>query len=296
MALQPIEFAYSCSVFSIVISGDTNGPTYSWSAPLRVQGIVSQILGSKIMFRLSVLIISLFTCMALRPILPLSAAEAKYEFTTDWVTSHGTLWLEHLEHLKGKPNIHALEIGSFEGRSAIWFLENILIHPTSTITCVDIFVEKSYEDKFDRNIEVSPFSKKVRKIKASSQKILRELEWNSYNFVYIDGSHVAKDVLLDAVLSWDLLKAGGIIIFDDYQWRVKDHKPWARPQIAIDAFLQVFEPYIELRHKEYQVVVRKKEKVTLEEKLGTVERSLNKAERFFRTWLSLDVDRTKYEY
>ena len=248
------------------------------------------------MFRLSALIISFFTCMAFRPILPVSAAEAKHEFTTDWVTSNGTLWLEHLKHLRGKPNIHALEIGSFEGRSAIWFLENILIHPTSTITCVDIFVEKTYEDKFDRNIQVSTFTKKVRKIKAPSQKILRELEWNSYDFVYIDGSHVAKDVLLDAVLSWDLLKAGGIIIFDDYQWRVKQYKPWARPQTAIDAFLQVFERYIELRHKEYQVVVRKKERVVLEEKLGIVERSLNKTKAFFKPWLSPGLDRTKYEY
>jgi hypothetical protein len=87
---------------------------------------------------------------------------------------------------------------------------------------------------------------------------LRELEWNSDDFIYIDGSHVAKDVLVDAVLSWDLLKVGSIIIFDDYQWRVKLWNPWARPQIAIDAFLQVFEPYVELRHKEYQVVVKKK--------------------------------------
>jgi len=235
------------------------------------------------MCNLSAASLCFFISIAVWPILPSIAAEAKYEFTTDWVTPHANLWTEQLKHLKGKPNVHALEIGSFEGRSAIWFLENILIHHTSSITSIDIFAEKTYEEKFDRNIQVSTFTKKVRKIKAPSQKILRELEWNSYDFVYIDGSHVAKDVLLDAVLSWDLLKAGGIIIFDDYQWRVKAHKPWARPQTAIDAFLQVFEPYIEILHKEYQVVVRKKEKIVLEQKLGILERSVNKIKRFFKT-------------
>jgi predicted O-methyltransferase YrrM len=248
------------------------------------------------MYRSTVHIISLFIFIAVRPILPSIAAEAKYEFTTDWVTRNVSPWTEHLKHLKGKPNIHALEIGSFEGRSAIWTLENILIHPTSSITCVDIFVERTYEDKFDRNIQASGFANKVKKIKGSSQRILRELEWNSYDFIYIDGSHVAKDVLVDAVLSWDLLKVGGIIIFDDYQWKVDRYQPWRRPKIAIDAFLQVFEPYIEVLHKEYQVVVRKREKVTLERKLDIVERSLNKTMRFFKTWLSPAVDRIKYGY
>lgn len=233
------------------------------------------------MYRLSVLVISFSISIAVGPILPSIASEAEYEFTTDWVTPHANIWTEQLKHLKGKPNVHALEIGSFEGRSAIWFLENILIHPTSSITCVDIFDEKAYEDKFDRNIQASGLANKVKKIKGSSQKVLRELEWNSYDFVYIDGSHIAKDVLVDAVLSWDLLKVGGIIIFDDYQWNVDRYPPWRRPKIAIDAFLQVLGPYIEVSHKEYQVVVRKKEKVVLQEKLGIVERSLNKIRRFF---------------
>jgi predicted O-methyltransferase YrrM len=248
------------------------------------------------MFHLSAPSLCFFIAIAAWPILPSSAAEAKYEFTTDWVTRHANVWTEQLKHLKGKPNVHALEIGTFEGRSAIWFLENILIHNTSSITSIDIFAEKTYEDRFDRNIQASGVANKVRKIKGSSQKALRELEWNRYDFVYIDGSHTAKDVLVDAVLSWDLLKAGGIIVFDDYQWQVDQYKSWARPQMAIDAFLQVFEPYVDLLHQEYQVVVRKKEKVVLEKKLaklGIVERSLNKTKRFFKGWLSSGVDRVK---
>jgi predicted O-methyltransferase YrrM len=240
------------------------------------------------MFRLPVIILTCFIAIAVRPLSPSTsvAADAKYEFTTDWVSREVNLWTEQLKHLKEKPNIHALEIGSFEGRSAIWFLENILIHPTSSITCVDIFDEQyAYEEKFDRNIEASGFAKKARKIKGASHKVLRELEWNSYDFIYVDGSHVAKDVLLDAVLSWDLLKVGGTIIFDDYQWEVDRYPPWRRPKIAIDAFMQVFQPYIQVLHKNYQVVLRKKEKLILDRKLGIVERSFNKTKRVLKSWL-----------
>ena len=34
----------------------------------------------------------------------------------------------------------------------------------------------------------------------------------------MDGSHHARDVLQDAVLAWGLLRPGGYMIFDDYEW------------------------------------------------------------------------------
>jgi hypothetical protein len=52
---------------------------------------------------------------------------------------------------------------------------------------------------------------------------------------------VAKDVLVDAVLAWELLKPGGVVIFDDYAGagfgprfgRLKT------PKLSINAFLDV---------------------------------------------------------
>lgn len=210
--------------------------------------------------RYRLVILVFFACVPhVRLNFPSVAAEPKYDFTSDWVTRNIALWTAQLKHVRGQPNLHALEIGSYEGRSAIWFLENILVHPTSSITCVDIFDDKTYEDRFGRNILASGFPNKVNKIKGPSQKVLRELKWNSYDFVYIDGSHVAKDVLSDAVLSWDLLKVGGIIIFDDYLLWADRYRPWARPQIAVDAVLEIYEPYIEVLHKGTQVVIRKRQ-------------------------------------
>lgn len=190
-----------------------------------------------------------------------SQDESKYRFTQDWVSKREKNWMRVLGEFKGKPNIHGLEVGSFEGRSAIWFLDNILTTPTSTMTCIDVFanwlVTMGAEQRFDHNIEVSGHAARVEKIKGFSHPSLRALPVNHYDFIYIDGCHDAPCVLLDLMLSWDLLKSGGILILDDYGYYPKRAK-LNRPAVSIDAFLEIFEEKIELIHKEYQVIVRKK--------------------------------------
>jgi hypothetical protein len=105
-----------------------------------------------------------------------------------------------------------------------------------------------------------------------SQEVLRKLPLNSFDIIYIDGSHIASDVLEDVVLSWRLLKTGGIIIFDDYHLVYLNSfacayqagvmsgayfNPSFNPKVGIDAFLSAFEPKIKILHKEYQVIVEK---------------------------------------
>ena len=46
-------------------------------------------------------------------------AESRYAFTTDWVSRNEEIWARQLEKFKGLPHIRALEIGSYEGRSAL---------------------------------------------------------------------------------------------------------------------------------------------------------------------------------
>jgi predicted O-methyltransferase YrrM len=185
-----------------------------------------------------------------------------YIFTSDWLANADriSLWENTLAHLKGKPNVNYLEIGVFEGRSLIWMLENILTNPSSKASAIDIFHD-DYKKIFLKNLKIGGFAKKVTVIKGYSQFKLRKLPLDSFDVIYIDGSHIAIDVLIDAVLCWDLLKVGGIMILDDYEfreWQGEILPPMSRPQIAIDAFIGVFQPRIEVLHKEWQVVIRKK--------------------------------------
>ena len=44
----------------------------------------------------------------------------QYRFSEDWFTNNIPVWQSMLERFKGKENLRYLEIGVFEGRSAIW--------------------------------------------------------------------------------------------------------------------------------------------------------------------------------
>lgn len=157
----------------------------------------------------------------------------------DWVTHHTDAWSSWLAPFIGQP-VTALEIGSCEGRSACWFLDNILTHPDARLWCVDPWEGTWYdrrwpegmEQRFDAN--VAKYGQKIVKVKKRSRDVT---EWPRVAFAYVDGSHHAKDVAWDGLTVWEQLHAGGVLILDDYGWtnRAVRHPP--RP--AIDFLLDV---------------------------------------------------------
>jgi len=177
-------------------------------------------------------------------------------FTEDYATRHAERWLEYLSPLRDKPDVRFLEVGSFEGGSAIWFLTKVLTHPTATIACIDPFLRPGSEARFDHNVRVAGFGSRVVKIKGRSESVLAALEQASYDAIYIDGNHKAMNVLMDCVAGWRLLKPGGIMIFDDYCWK-RELPPTRRPQMAVDLFLDVLNTGLTVLHKDAQVIVRK---------------------------------------
>ena len=89
-----------------------------------------------------------------------------------------------------------------------------------------------------------------------SHVALRGLPLNWYSLIYIDGAHEGMNVFEDAVLSFRLLKAGGILVFDDYEWTSKNRT--IMPKRAIDAFLAIY-VHTTVLHKGWQVFVRKEQ-------------------------------------
>lgn len=195
-------------------------------------------------------------------------------FATDWFSHNIPVWERVLSEFRGKEGLRFLEIGSWEGRSACWLLQEIVTDPSSTLACVDTFAlspaqrtaisvtiaplppDFDPEQRFDANIAGIGAIDRVIKLKGESQTILRSLPMNDYDCIYIDGSHAAPDVLTDAVLSWGLLKNNGILIFDDYKLSLSpDHL--AHPAIAIDAFLKIFAGHYEVLEHGWQVILRR---------------------------------------
>ena len=182
-------------------------------------------------------------------------------FTEDWFSGNIGTWSQILREFRGNP-VRALEIGSFQGRSTRWLLEDILTHPASRITCVDTFkgsVEHSahhirnMRELFEHNIQ--PFAEKVDILEGNSQVVLRT-HAGAYDFAYVDGDHRAFAVLEDTIHAFRLLKYGGILIFDDYLW-LGGKRPIDNPRPAIDAFMALNADRFVLLHSDYQVILRK---------------------------------------
>jgi len=179
-----------------------------------------------------------------------------YEFTSDWFSWRASSWEKHFIHLAGCP-IQCLEIGSFEGRSAIWVVENLLSHPASRLTCIDIFYNAILEDRFERNIYATGRGERVVKLKGPSWRHLRPLPLDTFDLIYIDGSHHGRDVIEDAILCFRLLKSGGFLIFDDYRWAANPTFS-VYPKDAIDAFLHLFQDQIDILHLDWLVILQKR--------------------------------------
>ncbi len=184
---------------------------------------------------------------------PLTGDEPAY--SSDWVSSNTANWEKFLGHLKGKADVRGVEIGSFEGRSAVWFAKNILTGEGSKLICIDPFSDR-LNQFFDHNIRVSGIEDHIVKMPGYSQELLRQLPTSEpFDFIYVDGCHLPTCALADMVLGWDLLKVDGVMIVDDYQWVGPGRES---PGPAVDAFLQIYGPLLEVAEKGRQAIFVKK--------------------------------------
>ena len=59
--------------------------------------------------------------------------------------------------------------------------------------------------------------------------------------IYIDGDHKASEVLADLVLSWKLLRVGGVILCDDTTtWRYTDKNGTQSAQMSVRMAVEMF--------------------------------------------------------
>jgi tetratricopeptide (TPR) repeat protein len=178
--------------------------------------------------------------------------ENNYYFTHDWFTHNIPVWEKLLASIAHVPHINCLEIGGFEGMATCWLLDCILAHPTAKISCIDL----GFPEQFDANIFRTGAAEKVTKLTGNSHEVLSMLPSDSYDMVYIDGCSLAAHIERDAELSWSLLKFGGLLIFDDYEW-INPQQPDQSPKVGIDTFLAKFQGQIKVIHKSFQVIVEK---------------------------------------
>ena len=193
-----------------------------------------------------------------------------YKFSMDfWNDCHYKNFEKIAGHCRREQKpVEILEIGTFEGRTTTWILENI---ENSNVVCIEPEPFVNFHNNLDPWLE----SGRLRWIKEYSFKALIQeyLVGNKYDLVYVDGDHFAPSVLQDAILSWKILKKDGILLFDDFGMIISDnyfyisHKEfenykndgcmWIHPREGIQAFLNLYKGQYKFFIDNYQVGVQK---------------------------------------
>ena len=149
-----------------------------------------------------------------------------YFFSEDWFSENIPVWEKTIkEEFRKESKLKYLEIGTFEGRSAIYISETF---KNIDVICVDPFdkyesvkslakkqeMKKVYET-FSSNMRI--LKDRIKHYKVSSKKFFKNNNF-FFDIIYIDGSHYYLDVQDDFRNSLNCLNKGGIIIFDDFLW------------------------------------------------------------------------------
>ena len=185
-------------------------------------------------------------------------AEEGYEFTNNWFESAAKgVWEVLIPQINPT---RILEIGSFEGASTCYLIQKLAAFKNIELHCVDTWAGGLEHNSFDMPAVEKRFHKNIETAKTHVQneveiflyksysdlalsKLLASGKQGYFDFIYIDGSHQAPDVLCDALLCFRLAKVNGVLAFDDYLWQEdlpSGTDPIRCPKPAIDAFTNIY--------------------------------------------------------
>lgn len=165
---------------------------------------------------------------------------------------------------------HILEIGTFVGTSAIKLVEMITNADITvidmwedynevggTIGTVDKIKENHVERIFYQNIETSGLKHLFTIKKGNSFNVLLDLVKDNMQFdvIYVDGSHTLLDSYADIMLSFELLRIGGVLIIDDVPFNKGD--VLNSPLEAVKYFVQRNDKRITILYNGYRLFLEK---------------------------------------
>lgn len=169
----------------------------------------------------------------------------KLNFSNDWFSGNIPYWLNIFNKQSFyNRKLDILEIGSWEGMSSLFILTEL---PNANLTSVDTWsgsdehqgddVLSQIESNFDSNL--SEVSNRLNKYKGTSYQYFNNCQSDQlFDLIFIDGSHFSDDVLIDGIKAFQHLRLNGIMIFDDYFWRIYS-RDFDNPCIAINSFLRL---------------------------------------------------------
>lgn len=188
-----------------------------------------------------------------------------FEFTEGWADQNIPFVSPLLRDFAAKRgSLRYMEIGAYEGRNLAfmdWLLPSKL-----DVTVIDPWFDEdlnpeekyhAVEPRFARNTAKLSFSRLTTHKGFSTYELPRMLErGETYDLIYIDGSHTAWAVGVDLAYCAALLNVGGMMVLDDY-WHHESEIGGPGVKQAVDAFHGVFRRYFDITAVYRQVALTK---------------------------------------
>lgn len=184
----------------------------------------------------------------------------KYSFKyPDFFSSNINVWKKFLTNID---SFSYLEIGTFEGRSALFVSE---FNNCEKIVCVDPYLDYNESERYDfKMIDVyESVNQKLKKIKDKNVELIKDTSDSFFSknqeffkVIYLDGHHNYEYVKRDFINAMSCLEKNGILICDDFLW-FKYEKLKENPAGAILECYQNYKKNLEILFINHQIIFKK---------------------------------------
>ena len=146
----------------------------------------------------------------------------------------GTDYASYLSMKNCSDLLNILEIGSFAGASAAAFAK---FFPNSKIFCFDINISNFKYSSKQINVYGLDINNK-EKVKKILNKIFDQNNFEEFDLIIDDGSHLLSDIIFGFDIFFELVKSGGVYVIEDYKFPNYFQKHKDINEILVDELLK----------------------------------------------------------
>jgi hypothetical protein len=157
---------------------------------------------------------------------------------------------EFLLPLAGKEWLRFLQLGCFTGDASVWMCNNVLTGEHSWLDDVDTWEgapNEPVQEEMNFDDVYNTYLSKIKGLPVIPNRTtttaylldhdIATMRPSFFDFIYVDAHHTSASAFLDCELSWPLLKSGGLLAIDDYEWLHPDGVEIHAPKLGIHMFL-----------------------------------------------------------
>lgn len=100
--------------------------------------------------------------------------------------------------------------------------------------------DAEFAEIYQQAIHNTEFARdKIRVLKGTTLEVRSQIKDNSLDFIYVDGDHSLRGIVIDALSMWPKLRAGGVLAGDDFTDTVWQHSSEFEPSL-VNPFMRYF--------------------------------------------------------